>query len=492
MGNAQSTTTSQCVIDPKYDITPNFKEADASSATPTQKCELFETLTNGAGASLEEKQKKVEAHGAGDSTDGKWCNAGCENVFLEEFYETAIVKRFLEDQALVSQTLGVYKKIVRSVAAKRGADFVRKVFDEWVKDEDAQFPASQKNRDWSRYTRRFALEDITGMAHDPTSLLLAADFLKRLAFALPEDFQKYRDDFHWSIQRRLRGFRNNQKNRDGEESTFGIMSFDDDYAKLPLRYFQAKPWLHPGRSKCKVSPPQGIFEHSMHEHGVPLKCGLSGSSNFWTWTAMYGNPEAPLTPEEVRLYVLSSFVVMAADGGHSLMEVLGGMTSTAIFWRHYAQYAPADKAFLAPYLEGNGFAATLYDVLQSLNPFGSGDIDCAEPFDALGKEVYGRIFENRYDKDVPNPPPEEVRDRQKVEAFFLREGDRYLKPFGNYATFLDQLPELQQVRDDATKDLVKFANEKCKHVDAPPSEPGSEKELEKPTSINSSGSISGK
>lgn len=469
MGNQTSVeaTTASCALNPKYVIGKDVDDNDKGDVT--QKCGIFHTLVNDKKASLEDIRKAIEAHAPSSiDTSTGWCNRGCEDVYLNEFYETALVRRFLMDGDLALRVLPIYAKLFRAIEKKLGTAFVEGVFSTWAEGDD-QFPVSQKNRDWKRYTKLFALQDITSFSHDPTSVLLAADFLKQLANALPESFQKTRDNFHWTVQRRMRGFRSNQKNREGEEASIGIMSYDVDSISIPLRYFSPTPWMHPGRSKCKVTPPQGLSQNAMLKSSIPLKCGMSSSTNFWTWTAMYAD-NADLTMEEMRLFIFSAFVVLAADGGHSLMEVLGGVASTSIFWHNYSTFLP--EGTIASNLSGNGFAEKLYSMFANMNVFGDGNIDCSKTFHELGTAVYGDILENGYEKDVVEPPAEEIERRQTVEAFFLRENSRFAKPFGDYALFLNQMPELETIRNKAMRDTIAFAHRNCKGEEPPPTDVG--------------------
>jgi hypothetical protein len=187
---------------------------------------------------------------------------------------------------------------------------------------------------------------------------------------------------------------------------------------------------------------QGTYQHEAFQRAIPLECGISGSTNFWLWTILWS--EMDLTESECRLLVFSAFLVLGADGGHSLNEVLSTATITAILWHDYAKYAHPPK--FTRYFQSS-FARHLYTITQSINPIGQG------PFISINVDDIGRkIFNSQclqhskdpkkcyfyYAPDTKNPSAKEIRLRQELEAFFTI-GRRHL-PMGQYQVFFDQLP----------------------------------------------------
>jgi hypothetical protein len=333
---------------------------------------------------------------------------------------------------------------------------------------------SQQNRPWKSYVNPYILFNLGGVDIDPTSLLLAGNFMKTLSNVLPDNYKALRDYSFNSILKRIRGYRTNQRNRKigkeyKKESQIGIVNFNFPELDIKLPYFENEPWKHPGRSQCDVSYLQGTYQHEAYKRSIPLECGVSGSTNFWLWTIVWSDIDLTLT--ETALIVFSAFLILGADGGHSLNEVLTTATLDAIFWKDYLEYSK-DRTFAKIF--NSSFAEHLYTITKSINPVGNGEFI---PIDY--SEIAQKIF--NFNKDCIDPkylsdktkcyyyffndnkivPSDEIHLRKELEAFFAY--NRCDLPFGDYQQFYKFLtiPEVNSIRNDVIKKLESYVKTYC-------------------------------
>jgi hypothetical protein len=436
------------------------------------------------GKPLKEAQKIIENHLNKTSSSTSGCDIDCDNVFIEELYESYLVKFMLEDEKLQSKLIDIYKKIYEGMRKKLGEDVYRDVIQYWEEQNPGDagiFNVNQRFRNWTNNKQMlkfsngnsvnpFMIRQLTGVSDfDPTTLLLSADFLKKLTSALPQDFSEMRDYMFNNILKRARGYRTNSKNRivPGsnkkdkillKERQIGITDFDlDDLILQPRNsYYKPIPFVHPGRSQCATVPLQGMYEHEAERLNIPIKCGISGSTNFWIWTALFSGVN--LTLEETRLFLLSAFIVLNADGGHSMMEVLSSATMSSIFWKDYLRLSK-DRT-LEKYIVGSNFAKNMYEITKGINPLGKRAVLTIDR-DQVGNDMFNtrNIFMG-YD-DLKTVTPAEAQLRMKVESYFLQENNRALLPFGEYTAFLDQIPEISSSREKTVQKLKEYVRKYC-------------------------------
>jgi hypothetical protein len=441
------------ISDPKYRYLHKDKpRVGENNDRLSSQCDFMSELI--LGENLSKALLSIEKHDAQcvGSECKVECDRDCDNRLITELYESYLIKFALESENLTSRILRLYKKVFKMFES----DELRKTFETWVKEEPL-FPVNQKDRDWSLYNKDAILEHLTGISHDPTSTLLSADFLKQLQYSLTDEFKSVRDYMFNHVLKKMRGYRtNSKKGREGKvEANIGITSFDFDDLKLDPTYYPLQKWPHPGRSMCDTEPVQGMYQTEAVQKFVPIKCGISGSTNFWIWTALFSGVN--MTQEEVRLYILSAFIVLGADGGHSLMEVLSSATMSAIFMKNYEKYSPYST--LTKYLRQSNFADNLYEVTKDINPIGNRPFACID-FDRIANHIYsGDRYESFNDKK--NPPTTEIDHRKELESFFLMENNRFVQPFADYASFLDKIPSLNKLRKKVILKLNKYARDYC-------------------------------
>ena len=308
-------------------------------------------------------------------------------------------------------------------------------------------------------------------------------FLKELGNYIPTELKKMRNYSFNNILKRLRGYRTNQKHRRVKndknseyikENQIGILNFNLDELKLSSKYYNPTPWKHPGRSECNINPLQGVYEHTAYNYDVPLECGLSGSVNFWLWTILYS--EVDLNVEETLLVILSACIVLGADGGHSINEVLSSSTINAIFWKKYLKYS-GDQKF-SNYFQSE-FAKNMYKVTEKINPIGESKNFLEINTEEIGNNIYNnncrKIAKDNYDDDDKNISEmnchylyfpdsknlsvEEIKRREELESFFSKGRRDY--PFAMYSIFLDQLQKLNLIRQEVIKELLNYTIKNC-------------------------------
>lgn len=448
----------------------------------SNKCNYFSVLHSDV-LSLEDKQYIIENHI--NIENDSICDQYCQNIVIQQLYESLLIKKLLENYSITSKITIVYNKIFNAFKNKLNLENPNKyeeILMSWLKTIP-YFPSNQKNRNWDMYNTNAIIQRLSGIDHDHTEILLGADFLKELGNYIPVEFKKIRNYSFNNILKRLRGYRTNQKHRrinndkNSEyikENQIGILNFNMDELKLSNKYYNPAPWKHPGRSECNINPLQGVYEHSAYKQDVPLECGLSGSVNFWIWTILYA--EVNLTIEETLLVILSACIVLGADGGHSINEVLSSSTINAIFWKEYLKYSEDQK--FSNYFQSE-FAKNMYKITEKINPIGESKNFLEINTKEIGNNIYNnnckKIEKDNYDdddknisemnchylylSDSKNLSVEEIKRREELESFFSKGRRDY--PFAMYSIFLDQLPELNQIRQEVIKELLNYTIKNC-------------------------------
>ena len=436
---------------------------------------------------LEDKQHAVENHKLKYAGAEK-CDIDCNNLALQELYESLLIKSILEDKTTVRKMLALNVRIFDAFKHQFPSEF-DVVVEDWLKFDPAHFgtrsdvlyPVSQKKRDWSAgnvqsnaadggtipMVNKYVIKDMIGIDHDPTSIILSCSLLKKLCDALPHEMFTQRDYVYRSIQPRLQGYRRIIP-RGKNKVQVGIANFDMPELKLSSRYYEPTPWMHPGRNKCDTIFNQGNYMDTATKYSIPKVCGMSSSTNYWVWTAL--GVKLDFTMEEVCLFILSAYTVLGGDGGHSLKEVLSAVTVTATYWREYRQYNT--NGILQEYLNASNFAQMLYEATAEQNPIGESEL---LPLDQEERKEIGRRICNqeiqpyndlcateecmKTDDDKRNLDRDELKLRLQLEAFFAYERQEF--PFGNYSTFLNKIPCISGCRKHVIEQLVQYTVKKC-------------------------------
>jgi hypothetical protein len=245
------------------------------------------------------------------------------------------------------------------------------------------------------------------------------------------------------------------------EPQIGIANFDRASLVLDGRYYKAKPWMHPGRSKCDTSQIRGAFQKASNEHHVPMACSLSGSTNFWIWTALASGVN--LNEDEVRLLILSAYLTLAGDGGHNLVEVLSSATITSIYLEYYKKFSKSKH--LLPYLS-NTFLTSLAEVTKMINPIGydvaaATDKTIAQTANMLFNDPSMRKYGSYFDRNVvkEHESPEDAEKRTLLEQLFVH--NRQSLAFADYSVLLNKIPGIEGIRAKVIADLQEYKRSYC-------------------------------
>jgi len=460
---------SKCESELTYPIT-NLSDIDIPTMDKkgtTKKSEYCYILHSNI--SFSDKRELFCNHNNSTIFDSPICDIQCHNVFLQQLYESFFAKYSLEDIKITYDIVLVHRKIFDGF----DKSVLLKEYKKWADAETPYFPVNQKNRNWSKYRKNDILMNITGLSHDPTTILLSGGLLKQLNYALPVSFTTIRDYVFNNILKRLRGYRTNSQETRQISATkqVGIPNFDYDALQFAHSWYKRLAWNHPGRVQCGTIPFQGMYEHSAYKKSIPIECGISGSTNFWIWTALYTKVNLDLT--ETRMLIFSAFLVLCADGGHSLSEVLSSCVLTSIYWKYYSRFSK-DRT-LVEYIDGSSFASNLYEVCKDINPIGNEKFICIDWNDVADKIYNTKCTTGCDDKQCPTDkncifptfndkatPIDKLKTRQMLEAFFLMENNRNKKSFGSYTTFLDQLPKnIDDISNNALHRVIDYTNEFC-------------------------------
>jgi hypothetical protein len=140
----------------------------------------------------------------------------------------------------------------------------------------------------------------------------------------------------------VKGKRKNLKDNITNDQV-GITNIQSSYLKrkvisLSESDTNIKEWIHPGRVQCRV-PYYGKYGKLIKEYRInnkyeaSLQCGISGSVNFCIYMYLYSLTISNITSntdDDIINIILSSLIVLLADGGHNIREVILGITLSAI------------------------------------------------------------------------------------------------------------------------------------------------------------------
>lgn len=168
-----------------------------------------------------------------------------------------------------------------------------------------------------------------------------------------EIFQQHITVFHNII----RGQRENDKN-DEKNYNIGIADFNVPELKREVREkpnYNPEKWMHPGQSQCRV-PYRGKYgklikkyKESNEPYGS-LQCGFSSSVHFNLFLYLLSIPlidknfsdikllnteyERTKIKRDIRDMIITEILILTGDGGHSIREIIFGMTCSIIMLKN--------------------------------------------------------------------------------------------------------------------------------------------------------------
>ena len=140
----------------------------------------------------------------------------------------------------------------------------------------------------------------------------------------PPNLKRIRDGFHNSVHIPLKGSRRNRDNS-ARRSQAGIVNFDLPILNIP----NAQPWKKWGRDVCTFSTDNSEFNLTSRKLNIPIVCGLSGTTTMILWSIL--NSGVTLNANDLRLIILSIWIALNFDGGHSLQEILSAIRLSSDF-----------------------------------------------------------------------------------------------------------------------------------------------------------------
>ncbi len=235
-----------------------------------------------------------------------------KNINISSIYESFLVKNIIHDSELNKIISAIYIKIFQ----KMDKIYIENHTESW-------FAIASERWDQAIFTtlhfiENFEFDDKLVKIKNGESFALSLEFLlfnakKQDGLGIGSKMTEIRDEIYQVITQE-RGMRFDKHNG-VLRNQYGIARFD-----IPkLGTSDGRSWA-PAWDICHVDTNDGNFNRSMNQLQIPIRCGLSGSTNIALASLL--KSKADLNPEEVRLFILSVWASICAVGGHSLQESL--------------------------------------------------------------------------------------------------------------------------------------------------------------------------
>jgi hypothetical protein len=381
------------------------------------------------------------------------CKRECDDLNISTLYESLLSKNLINNHESNTHIAAIFLKIFNSMKSKMSGSSFESSVHNWTQfgagdtAEDLgkrafEFPANQKHRLATTSllpTKERAFNYAIGLMNDihndpnPTpNPSIQLDYLifhskGKDEFGIPEKFAAERDVYFNNIVRRLRGYRSSvlpEKNR----TQYGISFFDVPALEAPEGSY---PWRHWGRDSCLNDPSASLYSRNVSRAQIPLACGISGTTNLTLWTLF--SYKTDLDENEMRLFLLSIWTTLCADGGHSLQEVL---TSAKILSMYLSDLVERDEYFKRNI--SSVTLASLEKVTKDINPLGNMEEASTESNEqsalkAINDKIYGKQYPNLDPKEVPEMSSSEKEVRKELEHYFSHHPDvSKSAKFGSY------------------------------------------------------------
>ena len=140
----------------------------------------------------------------------------------------------------------------------------------------------------------------------------------------------------------IRGFKDSKHGTE-EDDHIGISDIKLEELKRNILHksdYKVKPWLHPGKTQCKV-PFHGKYGTYMKKYKqdndfyASLQCGISSSTQyiFYAYLLSISDPKyksLELLYSDMRDIITTASLILIGDGGHNVREVIFGLVCTVI------------------------------------------------------------------------------------------------------------------------------------------------------------------
>jgi hypothetical protein len=354
----------------------------------------------------------------GEELDSRPCPNKCNNKSINSIYESLIVKHLLKNEDATKKMASVMKKVLQSLSEKMGNDgfSFQESISNWIPIDDI-FPVIQKKTILYPFSEKD--QDFKRILLNLDSPLLQFDYFMSIYKAKRNGFYiKSRNRFFNQIGRRLRGYRSNkEEDRSEFNSQIGIAKFDSPLLEAsPNEGYSS--WKHWGRHNCIVDEKKSIYSRSATQFGIPLACGLSGTTNIALWGLL--SNQVDLTVEEFRVFLLTIWTILCADGGHSLQEVLSMSKILSIYLGEFMiEHPELQDRFSLKTIQ------SLEKVTQGIRPLGPTGPKIELDHEEKCSKIHEKMFNPRspYAKiEAPErleSSPEEQIIRNEIEYYYF-------------------------------------------------------------------------
>jgi hypothetical protein len=163
----------------------------------------------------------------------------------------------------------------------------------------------------------------------------------------------------------------------------------------------AEAWKHSGATS-KFKRDGTHYDQSARKAHIPIVCGISGTTNIALWSIF--SLRVNLSPKELRLFLLTTWATLCADGGHSLQEILSASKIVANYIRHNEAH---------PYLP----KTTLDSLNEVTHDWG---VNGTESEALFGQ--HSEMFLKDIEKDYPDFALARARAQQHVNDYYKKSG----------------------------------------------------------------------
>jgi hypothetical protein len=253
------------------------------------------------------------------------CSKTCHSSNLNSIYESFLAKSILdsEKQNGGKNIKKVYDKIFEKLNAKFGKLEIDTELN-WVTNLINTYPSNQKHSRahtevWKRLQQRddiLIVMDFFMSGYGFQRPYMAPTTQLKNGIWLDGSLRDVQNDCYLGDINKSRGNKLPRLPSPINNQTGIVKNLD-----IPELAFNAadKAWEHSGRG-VKLEKGSSDYIDNAKNLQIPLVCGVSGTTNILLWSLLSLGVE--LNPKELRLFLLTTWAYLCADGGHSLQEVL--------------------------------------------------------------------------------------------------------------------------------------------------------------------------
>jgi hypothetical protein len=410
--------------------------------------------------------------------NNKNCKSECSDVGSHAVYESIFAKNILRSDSLNKPIAKVLYKVLNSLKNQMNEKYRSKgdAFEisvqNWLKNRNKKiaFPVIQKQIYRKKtppskypttelYLKSFLSEEDGNFGFQLDYLMFNAKSADQ--FGILQELKEERDYYFNAIVRRLRGYRGNRPEfKRVNRKHYGIARFDVAELEMPKDAY-GYSWLHWARDACINDAEGSLYSRTVTQLSIPLACGISGTTNMLLWSLFFSKAE--LDENEMRLFLLATWAVLCADGGHSLQEVLTSAKILSQYLKEVIQHNDTLK---------NNISMKTLDVLVAVTKKVSAITVFSENKASIGDGAV-KVSENLKSKayDSPGIHESKVSDlsdgekniRIELETYILshaESGEQFGKYFDSFFSNIKD-PNFWSVREASQVEFQAYFNKYC-------------------------------